>query len=214
MPLSPSLITSKSSSARWNSCRKGRSERSSLPDVRLNYGFLDRWEVTWEGMWAHGLSAETGRASLVGNDILVKTVLREGTLQDKAGPSIAIEFGPLLPGINGEDGTGATFTAIVSQQWSWMIVHFNVEPTLTRDQHAELFLDTIIEGPHEWTVRPVAELFYDRVFGLARETSGLIGAIWQIRENVALDVAFRAARVNDRTAIQVLAGVTFSLRIR
>jgi hypothetical protein len=178
--------------------REGSDRTLFGPNLRLNYGFIDQWEFTLEGLVAHGLSSESTRTRLVGNEALMKGVLREGSLQDKSGPSIATEFGLLLPGINDEHGTGATFTGIVSQRWRWLTVHFNVEPSLTRDQHAELFLDTIIEGPHDWTVRPVAEVFHDRVCARSRETSGLIGAIWQVRDDVAVDAGFRTARMNGR----------------
>jgi transposase len=35
---------------------------------------------------------------------------------------------------------------------------------LERDQHADIFVSTILEGPSKWTVRPVAEFFYEREF--------------------------------------------------
>jgi hypothetical protein len=147
------------------------------PNLRLNYGLSERWEFTLEGLVAHDLSS--GSNSAVGNEALLKGVLREGTLQDKSGPSIATEFGLLLPGINDEHGTGATLTGIVSQRWPWLTAHLNVEATVTREQRGDLFLDAIVEGPHHWTVRPVAEIFHEREFGAFRETSGLLGAIWQ-----------------------------------
>jgi hypothetical protein len=77
-------------------------------------------------------------------------------LQEKAGPSIATEFGFLLPGINAEPSAGATWAGIVSQRWEWGTTHFNVATSITRDQHFDLFLDGIIEGPHNCKVRPVA----------------------------------------------------------
>jgi hypothetical protein len=180
------------------------------PNLRLNYGFAENWEFTLEGLAAYQLSSESNRASLVGNEALIKGVLRQGSLQNKSGPSIAGEFGLLLPGIDDDHGTGATLTGIISQQWPWMTVHLNVEGSLTRDQHGDLFLDTILEGPHDWTVRPVAEIFREQEFGSFRETSGLLGAIWQVRDNIAVDAGFRMARLNDLTVKEVRAGVTFS----
>jgi hypothetical protein len=47
----------------------------------------------------------------------VKSVLREGTLQDKTGASVATEVGALLPTINGDDsGMGVEGSLIVSQR--------------------------------------------------------------------------------------------------
>ena len=184
------------------------------PNLRLNYGFSERWEFTLEGLVAYDLSSGSNGTSMVGNEALLKGVLREGSLQDKSGPSIATEFGLLLPGINDEHGTGGTLTGIVSQRWPWMTAHLNIEATVTREQRGDLFLDVIVEGPHDWTVRPVAEVFHEQEFGVFRETSGLLGAIWQVRDNIAIDAGFRRAQLNDRAVNEVRAGVTFSFPLK
>lgn len=84
-----------------------------------------------------------------------------------------------------------------------------METNLTRDQHGELFLDAIIEGPFKWLIRPVAEVFYDNEFGVAQEFSGLIGAISQVRDTLSFDVAWRYALINNRPVNELRAGVTF-----
>jgi hypothetical protein len=137
--------------------------------------------------------------SLIESEALLKGVLREGSLQEKSGPSIATEFGVLLPGINGEHGTGAILDGIASQQWDWATVHLNGQIALTQEQHADYLLDTIIEGPHDWAVRPVSEFFYENNVGQFQTRSALVGAIWQVQDNIALDFAVRGARVNDHT---------------
>jgi hypothetical protein len=137
-------------------------------------------------------------------------VLREGSLQEKPGPSIATEFGLLLPGIRAEHGTGAGVAGIVSQRWEWVTFHLNGAAAVTRQQHADLFLGVIGEGPHDWPVRPVAELFYERDFGRLETKSGLVGAIWQVHDALAVDVGLRGARVNDHTSGEIRAGLTFS----
>ena len=183
------------------------------PDVRINYGFTPGWEASLEGDVAHGLTAGIPVASLVEGEALFKSVLREGSLQEKPGPSIATEFGILLPGVNEEHGTGAILTGIVSQRWDWATVHLNAQIELTREQHADYFLDTIIEGPHDWVVRPVAEIFYENDIGQFRTRSALIGAIWQVQDNIAVDFGLRGARVNDHTMGEIRAGVTFAFGV-
>ena len=153
--------------------------------------------------------AASGPISLTNAGVFLKYVLEPGALQDKPRPSIATEFGPLLPGINGDPGLGFSWAGILSQGWDWGTIHFNVEINLTRDQHAELFLDAIIEGPFKWPIRPVAEVFYDNEFGVAQEFSGLIGAIWQVRDTLSLDIASRYALINSRPVNELRAGVTF-----
>lgn len=190
--------------------REGADRTLLAPDYRINYGFAPGWEASFEGRVAHGLTTDLAATSLVGSDVLLKTVLREGSLQEKPGPSIATEFGILLPGINDEPGTGAVLNAIASQRWNWGTVHLNAQIALTREQHADYFLDTIIEGPFDWVVRPVTELFYEQDVSLFRTGSALIGAIWQVQDNIAVDFGLRGARVNDHTAGEIRAGVTFA----
>jgi hypothetical protein len=67
-----------------------------------------------------------------------------------------------------------------------------------------------VEGPHDWPVRPVAEIFYDRDFGATAVRSALIGAIWQAGEELAFDVGLRGARVGGHTSEEIRLGVTFA----
>jgi hypothetical protein len=190
--------------------REGAEHMLFAPDVRVNYGFASGWEASLEGDVAHGLTAGIPGTSLIESEALLKSVLHEGSLQEKPGPSIATEFGVLLPGINDEHGTGAILTGIASQRWDWGTLHLNAQIALTREQHADYFLDTIIEGPHDWPVRPVSEIFYESDVSLFRTGSALIGAIWQVRDNIAVDFAVRGARVNEHTTGEIRAGVTFA----
>jgi hypothetical protein len=162
---------------------------------------------------AHGLTAGVAGTSLVESEALLKSVLREGSLQEKPGPSIATEFGLLLPGINDEHGTGAILTGIVSQRWDWATVHLNAQIELTREQHADYFLDTIIEGPYDWVVRPVAEIFYENDIGQFRTRSAPNEAIWQVQDNIAVDFGLRGARLNDHTMGEIRAGVSFAFGV-
>src|SRR5205814_9873987 len=136
--------------------------------------------------------------------------LREGALQDQPGPSIATEFSVLLPGINDEHGTGASLAGIMSQRWEAITVHLNAAAAVTRQQHADLFLSTILEGPHDWPVRPVAEFAYERDFGRLETKSALVGVIWHVRDDLAVDVGVRGGRVNDHALAAIRAGLTFS----
>jgi hypothetical protein len=193
--------------------REGAERVLFAPELRVNYGFMPDWEMTIEGEVAHALAPGISGTSLVGNTASLKGVLREGSLQQKPGPSIATEFAVLLPGIRDEHGAGVSLTGIVSRQWGWATVHFNAAAALTREQHGDLFLDAIIEGPHDWAVRPVCEFFYQRDFGQFQTRSGLIGAIWQVKDNLAVDFAVRGARIDNHSAGAIRAGVTFAFGV-
>ena len=88
-----------------------------------------------------------------------------------------------------------------------------METNLTPDQRGELFFDAIIEGPIKWTVRPVFELYSDSVLNQSQTFSALVGAIWQVRDNLAFDVGLRCALVNGRPVNELRAGVTFGFPI-
>jgi hypothetical protein len=193
--------------------REGAERTLLAPNVRINFGFIPDWEAVLEGKVAHGLTAGIPGTSLGESDALLKGVLREGSLQEKPGPSIGTEFGVLLPGVNDEHGTGAILTGTASQRWEAGTAHFNAQIALTREQHADYFLDIIIEGPHDWVVRPVSEIFYERDVGRFRTRSALIGAIWQMQDNIAVDFGLRGARVNDHSAGEIRAGVTFAFGV-
>jgi hypothetical protein len=90
--------------------REGAERALFAPDLRANYGFVPDWEATIEGNLAHALAGDTPETRLIGNMAALKGVLREGSLQDKPGPSVATEFDVLLPGIHNERRTGVGLT--------------------------------------------------------------------------------------------------------
>jgi hypothetical protein len=183
------------------------------PQLRLNYGFAKDWEVVLEGQGEHPQFAD-GSSTFVENALSVKHILREGSLQDKEGLSIATEIGMLLPGINEENGVGASLAGIIGEKFSWGAFHFNATWELSRDQRGEVFLGTILEGPSSWAVRPVAELVYSREFGVSEEVAALVGVIWQAKDNLAFDFAVRQASVNSAPETEIRAGLTFAFSLR
>jgi len=183
------------------------------PTTVLNYGFVRDWELVLETRAETPLS-ESGPTVWSDSGVFLKHVLRPGVLQDQAGPSIATEFGALLPDTIGSNHFGASVAAIISQRWDWGTAHLNIAGALTREQHADLFTGIILEGPHNWVVRPVAEVFYEEEFGQTHTFSALIGAIWQVKDNLSFDVGFRHAIVNGSGVNEVRAGLTFGFPLR
>jgi hypothetical protein len=148
-----------------------------------------------EGAATHALSGDR-RPSLVANAASLKHVLRDGSLQEKSGPSVGTEFGLLLPGINDEPGLGGSVAGIVSQQWPWGTLHVNLAGAITRQQHGDVFI------------------IHEREFGRQRTGSGLVGAIWQVRDTLSIDAAVRGGSVNARALGEIRLGLTFGLGLR
>jgi hypothetical protein len=183
------------------------------PAIVFNYGLSDRWEAVLEGQGQTPLSP-SGPTDLTAAGAFLKYVIVPGSLQDKTGPSVATEFGVLLPDSTGDSGVGASVAGIVSQRWDWGTVHFNAETALTRDHHGDVFFSTIVEGPSKWTIRPVAEIFYENEFGKEETISGLIGLIWRVDDNLSFDVALRHALTNTHPVNEVRAGLTVGFPLR
>jgi hypothetical protein len=194
--------------------RDGAARTLTAPALVLNYGFAPGWEAVLEGRAQHGFSGGVPHHSLVDNAFQLKHVLRDGSLQEKSGPSVATEFGLLLPGLGEDSGLGGTAGLVASERWPFARLHLNAFAAATRDHHADLFLSAIVEGPPDWPVRPVAELAHERDFGQTRSFAALVGAIWQVSESVALDVGLRGGRVNEHTVNELRAGLTFSFAVR
>jgi hypothetical protein len=182
------------------------------PAVVYNYGFAERWEMVLQTQGETPLSPG-GPGSLAASGAFLKYVIQPGVLQGQSGVSIATEFGPLLPGVNADPGVGFSWAGIVSQRWDWGTAHFNVETNLTRDQHGEAFLGVILEGPSTWKVRPVLEVFYDKVWMETETRSALVGAIWQVRDDLSFDAAYRYALENGRPVNEIRAGLTFAFKV-
>ena len=194
--------------------RQGSTHTLLAPSAVLNYGFQQSWQAVLQGQVAHDFGGGAGGTSLIEPAAFLTHLVREGSLQGGTGPSITAQFGVLLPGIRDEHGTGANLSGAVSQQWDWGAVHLNAAGSLTRQHHADFMVGAIVEGPMGWPVRPVTEVFYERDFGAGQTRSALVGAIWQVKDDVALDVAVRGARTNGQIVAEIRAGVSFQFKVK
>jgi hypothetical protein len=185
------------------------------PSVVANLGVARNWELVAQGRLFNGLDLPPGEAHtrLVDTGAFLKGVLREGSLQGETGPSVATEFGALLPSIHDRPGTGATAIAIVSERTPSATMHFNLAGSYTPAGNPDLFFGAILEGPYEWPIRPVGEFFFEREFGESMTNSGLIGAIWRYRDELSFDSGLRAARAEGKSVFEVRVGLTCAIRV-
>src|ERR1700693_1897 len=96
------------------------------PATVFNYGFSEGWEAVLEGLGQTPLSPR-GPTSLTAAGAFLKHVLQPGSLQAKTGPSVATEFGVLLPDSTGASGVGASFAGLVSQRREWRTLDLAAE---------------------------------------------------------------------------------------
>jgi hypothetical protein len=196
--------------------REGSRRIRVEPAVVANYGLARDRELVLEGRREVALDRDEGepRSSIVDNGLFVKQVLRPGVLQDAAGPSVATEVGVLLPSVHGEKGTGASLAGIVSQRTEALTAHLNAALEWTREHEPGAFLGAILEGPHAWAVRPVAEVFGEQASGTARTTSSLVGAVWRVRDGLSFDIGVRRAHSAGETVRELRIGLTWAFSVK
>lgn len=161
-----------------------------VPTVVLNYGFLPHIEAVGEFVVRE---AAHERAHVGDAALSLKAVLREGALQEKDGPSIAVEAGPLLPGgAPDERRAGFKGLAILSGAFAPVVWHVNLGGGVNRQSRGFLDWGVIGELPVYPRFRMVAEINGESVSHRAGETSALLGAILKAPwKNLFLDAGIR-----------------------
>lgn len=183
------------------------------PATVLNFGVLRNLEVVvdFKQAIAGHTHDDEARVRWVDTDLLLKWLLRPGSLQGGQGISAALEAGPLLPEFRSEQGFGAQANLILSYRARFGTLHFNEEAGLSRLREFEVFSSMIAEGPESLAVRPVAEVFIERELRAESATySGLLGAIWSAAERLSVDGAVRLARDDGARVVEVRVGFTWA----
>ena len=184
-----------------------------VPAAIVNVGLPNGWEIVAEGK--NFIRVEVGEPRsprLQDSAISVKKVLREGSLQNRSGVSVAFEASLLLAtgGMGSQPGLG--MTGIVSRKWSNAALHVNGAAILDQEARWTPASGVILEGPQRWPVRPVAELTVD---GVRDRTIGtLVGGIWQLDEHLALDAGWRTSNASGSREHEFRAGFTWEFATR
>src|SRR5712664_2412872 len=130
--------------------RQGDRRFRVSPAVIGNYGFAEDRELVVQGQRQVAIDGEPGQpgSSIVENGVFIKDVLRRGVLQEQPGPSVATEYGFLLPSVHGEHGTGFSVAGILSQRTEAVSLHLNGAVAINREHEPDVFLGAIVEGPY------------------------------------------------------------------
>jgi hypothetical protein len=185
-----------------------------VPATVLNLGITRGFELVVDFKNFISLDsqpAQQHRVRLLDTDVFIKAILRRGALQGDTGLSIALETGPLLPEAGGTNSFGAAANLITSYRWPGATLHLNTSAALSRQHNFDAFVSLIAEGPREWIVRPVGEVYFEHEVNVATIYSGLVGAIWQVSDRLALDAAVRAAHSTEGGIFELRLGLTWAL---
>jgi len=185
------------------------------PATVLNLGITRGFElvVDFKNFISIDSDPQQSRVRLLDTDIFIKSVLRRGVLQGDTGLSIALEAGPLLPEPGGSSNFGAQINLINSYKWTALTLHLNTSAAVSREHNFDGFASIIAEGPRDWVVRPVAELYVEREWNVATTYSALAGAIWQVSDRLSLDAGVRVADHTDGSIFEVRFGLTWALPV-
>lgn len=181
------------------------------PSLKLNYGLLTNLEVVGEfDVQIYRQGAERN-LELKDPSIFFKGVLREGVLQNRPGPSFAIEAGVLLPStVKGEGSAGLGGIGILSWEFARTAYHLNLGVELDREEgDANGIWGVIFEYPFAAKLRLVGE-----INGVFRQigppdSSGLLGLIWETGR-FDLDFGIRKGFTKSAKDWELTTGMTFS----
>ncbi|KKL83814.1 hypothetical protein LCGC14_1970940, partial [marine sediment metagenome] len=181
----------------------------AVPSLILNYGIMKNWEIVGEFDVQVYKETEGRNGELKEPALFLKGVLNEGIMQNQRGPSIAVEFGVLLPSsVKGERNTGLEGIGILSGEISNLVYHLNFGGELDRkDFKLNGIWGAILEYPFDDKFRVVGEIngtFQSR--GLP-SNSGLIGFIWELGE-IDLDFGIRRGFSSTASDWELTTGIT------
>ena len=185
-----------------------------VPTFILNAGLLPGWELVIDTSGSGTVAGprEPGEVFDFEAGVAFKGVVRKGSLQDGEGPSIAVEPELLLPATAGPSGFGFAAGVIVSQRWPALTLHVNLVPAWSRAHNLAGQVGFIAEGPAEWTVRPVGEVYVEAEHAVPGVTSSFLGGvIWRISPRVSTDAAVRVGTVSGTGLVELRVGLTWDV---
>jgi hypothetical protein len=192
--------------------REGQAQFLVGPAFVLNYGVAPGLESVLEGRQRRSVG-RLRDSELDEVALSLKSLLRDGALQEARGVSVALETGLLLPG--SERRLGASVASIFSWHWPGLTLHLNLGNELLTSVHYAARCSAILEGPLAWRVRPVTELLLARDFRSRKLSNGLersvlLGAIASWSGSWAFDLAFRHGLLDSEAVDEVRLGFTWS----
>lgn len=187
--------------------RSANEDSFSIPQAVVNYGLTDSLEIIGEFDVVH---AEGERSAAEDVGLFLKNMLRRGVLQEARGVSIAIEGGLLLPA-RGSEQVGLEAIGIVSGLMGGLTWHITVGGGVDRIATERFAVwGAILEYPLNPRLRVVGELAAEKPREEPKESSVLVGLIWESETGNAFDGGLRRGISSAAADWQLTLGWTFS----
>ncbi|MBI3249288.1 MAG: hypothetical protein HYZ50_22535 [Deltaproteobacteria bacterium] len=184
-----------------------------VPQVVVNYGIIQDWEVV--GEFRVEKPPDTA-AQFVSPGLFLKGVLKEGVLQQQEGVSVAIEAGPLLPSMIPEQNRcGFEGIGILSGEWHRFTYHLNLGGGVDRHKTNPFVLwGVIAELPILPSLRLVGEVSGESSRKKIPDDSLLFGFIWQLPSSaILLDGGIRKSMSRGAPDWLFTIGLTWSFSL-
>ena len=183
-----------------------------VPQVVVNYGVMQDWEVVGE----FDVEKSPDAVRLVNPGLFLKGVLKEGILQQQEGMSVAVEAGPLLPSTAPkQNGCGFEGIGILSGELQRFMYHINLGGGVDRHEtNPFVFWGVIGELSLLPSLRLVGEVSGESIRKEIPDNSVLLGLILQLSSSsIFLDGGIRKGISNGAPDWLFTTGLTWSFSL-
>jgi len=190
--------------------------------LQLEAGLVKNWELILRGelqtIFKDGqISWNNSLVNMASTDLLIKGVLREGSLRSSNEwiPSIALMAGPLFPTSRGDRKIGFQGTAIASGKMARTLYHLNVGGLLDKsDSDPGIIWGLVLEYMMSDNFLAVWEIDGKGVENHIPDNSTLVGMIWTFPSSrVSIDIAGRFGLTDPAPDWLVTLGITFAFSV-
>lgn len=176
------------------------------PSLQLYVGLAEDWDLLYltRGYVALDGTPDVSPYSLAEQFVAVRRMIVHGRYdqEEGEGPSLALQTGIFLPGIEAETGVGASVALLFAWSGDPGTLHLNAWLNYTQDATWDFFGSVVLEGPADWPVRPTVELWADIDDG-APTVSGLIGAVGSVTDEFCIQAGARVGGWEDALELEV-----------
>jgi hypothetical protein len=188
------------------------------PEIVINLGVVHNVEAVLQSTLANDVTPRRGEHSprFEDTEVQLKWVVRDGILQERPGPSIAVEFTVLPPTLRNEDRPGGEIIGILSNTGLGFTYHLNLGPVVEPSVNEPgITWGLILEHPVDWGLRAVAEFNGESIRRSPTDASALVGAIWDVPapwplHDLSFDVGVRHGLSRAAADWGGTAGLTFA----
>ena len=184
------------------------------PSLQLYIGLAEEWDMI---VLTRGYGAVDGvgtEYALDDNFVAVRRMLVHGTYSDDGegddGPSLTLQVGAFLPPTDAEEAyAGASVALLFAQQWDAGTLHLNLWLNGWSDE-VELFGSAVMEGPGDWEVRPVVEVWVSHLVDDQLTVSGMAGVVGDVDDALTLEAGVRFGGNDQQQELEVRAAAWWS----